>query len=220
MDMCNRSKKISLKDRAAFTLVEILVAVTILLIIVVIFSMIFQQTSGAYQTGLERVKATMELRSVMGAIERDLMLAVSAENYPGITGESFSGNRLAFLALTGKPNSGGRRTPEWIEIKKSGNKITRTCEEVVWSGTQWRKSTEASAKKESNLNSELDIALTFSEKPDPAGGNFPLRVEIKCSAENKGKISSLSARSSGRNRKFDSGGKSDDIIVGVEEAEQ
>ena len=47
--------------RRGFSLIEILIATTILLVIVILASMVFQQTTGAYQSGERKVNAQVAL---------------------------------------------------------------------------------------------------------------------------------------------------------------
>ena len=77
-----------------------MVATTILLVIVILASLVFQQTTGAYQTGERKVNAQVALRNVIGTMTRDLALAVDSRDYPGVN-NSFSGNSMTFVALTG-----------------------------------------------------------------------------------------------------------------------
>ena len=70
-----------IKGSSGFSLVEILVATTILLVIVVLVSMVFQQQSAAFQAGVDRTQGQSALRSVMGMVSRDLSLAVDSEDF-------------------------------------------------------------------------------------------------------------------------------------------
>jgi prepilin-type N-terminal cleavage/methylation domain-containing protein len=63
--------------KKGFSLIEILISTAILLVIVVMVSMVFQQQSAAFQSGTDRVKGQASLRNAMGMIVRDLSLAVT-----------------------------------------------------------------------------------------------------------------------------------------------
>ncbi len=62
--------------RQGFSLIEVLVAMTILTVIVLVVSAIFQQTSLAWTIGLRRAEAQSSIRAVVGALSRDLTMIV------------------------------------------------------------------------------------------------------------------------------------------------
>ena len=207
--------------RAGFSLVEILVATTILLIIVMMISMVFQQTSGAYQSGTRRVKSQTVLRSVLGTISRDLTLAVDSRNYPGIDND-FSSSAISFIALTGIPDKDtpGKRAPQWIEYKYDGASAVKrrcadlTCREQNDGTLTW--SQVASGQQETTLNPSQPLTTFFFEiTPDMStpGSMLPLRVDIQGAIETDGKSSFVSGRSAGKDRKWKT---ADDIVVGGE----
>ena len=68
--------------RSGFSMIEVLVASTILTVIVMMLAMLFQQTSVAWRTGLMRASGFMQLRSYIGAIQRDASAAIDAKNIP------------------------------------------------------------------------------------------------------------------------------------------
>ncbi len=69
-------KSVIRSARKGFSLIEILVAMTILTIIVLIISVIFQQTGIAWTIGMKRATAQSATRAVVGAISRDLAMIV------------------------------------------------------------------------------------------------------------------------------------------------
>ena len=118
--------------RSGFTLIEILVATTILLVIVILASLVFQQTTGAYQTGERKVNAQVALRNVVGALTRDLALAVDSVDYPGVNND-FTSDSLSFVALTGTPGidaqgkeNANARTARFITYSSNGQRTERT----------------------------------------------------------------------------------------------
>ncbi len=64
-----------------FSLIEVLVAMTILTVIVLIVAGIFQQTGLAWTLGLRRADAQSVTRAVVGAISRDLAMMVDPANF-------------------------------------------------------------------------------------------------------------------------------------------
>ncbi len=78
---CMRALSIRRYKRLGFSLIEILVAMTILMIIVLIVAGIFQQTGLAWSLGLRRADAQSVTRAVIGAINRDLAMIVDPANF-------------------------------------------------------------------------------------------------------------------------------------------
>lgn len=70
--------------KSGFSLIEVLVAMTILSVIVLIVAGIFQQTSLAWSLGLRRADEQSMIRAVAGALTRDLSMMVDPYNFvPG-----------------------------------------------------------------------------------------------------------------------------------------
>ncbi len=72
---------IGFRATRGFSLVEVLVAMTILSIIVLIVAGIFQQTGLAWSLGLKRADAQSVSRAVVGALGRDLAMMVDPYNF-------------------------------------------------------------------------------------------------------------------------------------------
>jgi len=96
---------------SAFTLIEVMVAVTIMAILVVIMSAIFHQSSLAWDSGTGRMKANVTARAVLSLMESELSHAVVDERlklhmYVTTTGDGDS--TIWFWTLGGKAESGER----------------------------------------------------------------------------------------------------------------
>jgi prepilin-type N-terminal cleavage/methylation domain-containing protein len=93
------------QNNSGFSMIEVLVAATILTMIVMMLGMIFQQTSLAWRTGRHRANTYEQVRALFGAIQRDASAAVDAKTLPAeitSTGsQGFSGSSLSFFTLTG-----------------------------------------------------------------------------------------------------------------------
>ena len=198
--------------RGGFTLIEILVATTILLVIVLMMSMVFQQSSGAFQSGTNRVNAQKVLRNVLGVISRDMAMAVDSRFYPGCKNE-FSANRVAFVALTGTPDRTPegdlKRAPQWIEFSYDGVEVTRTCYDLENGAGKWSKIEKS--KSTSDLNPDPKYKLDVQFKPSDTSSTLPLRVDVYAEIEPGGKFSFVRGRSAGRDREW---GTEDDIVAG------
>lgn len=69
-----------LRDRG-FTLIELMVAVTILAIVVAIVSAVFHQSSVAWNSGTQRVEANVTARAVLNLMTYELMHAVAGDSF-------------------------------------------------------------------------------------------------------------------------------------------
>jgi len=128
-----------------FSMIEVLVAATILIMIVMMLGMIFQQSSQAWSTGKHRADTYQQVRALFGAIQRDASMAVDQNSLPKIlfTGDnaplsdnqSFSGSTLLFYTLTGSGFEDG-------EDARSGRSPLRALRMIKYSGQGQRTVTE------------------------------------------------------------------------------
>jgi len=194
-----------------FSLVEILIAVTLLLVIVMMISMVFQQASGAWASGSTQAKSESAIRAALGSVERDLINAVDARDYAESNPNGLSGSQtLSFVAFqhlynhTNPPLSG--RHPCLITYSFAAGRLQRT---MVANGP-W-----GTTNLESYVNSGMplsDIAFTSVPRASDPGG-LPLRVDIRAESPRVSKLYTISGRSFGKNKSDDSG-DGDDILVG------
>ncbi len=196
------------RARGGFTLIEILVATSILMVIVLMVSMVFQQSNGAFQGGVRRVKDQTVLRGVLGTIARELVMAVDSDNYPDIPANNFAIKKISFVALTGAANeASGRRTPQLITFAESSGFVTRTVRNISYNGTKWSTGPASEAVK---LNPDNKLS-NFAFEITPGKGTLPLRVDIEARLITSGKDSLVSASSAGPDLQWDT---KDDIVVG------
>lgn len=125
------------RGRAGFSMVEVLVASTILVVIVMMLAMLFQQTGLAWRTGVQRADAFVQLRSLVGALQRDASAAIDEREIPaelrtklGGGSQQFSdGEDLKFYTLTGTgfPEKGNTpyRTLTYVTYDTSGRRTER-----------------------------------------------------------------------------------------------
>ena len=208
-------------SRSGFTLIEILIATSILLVIVVIASLVFQQMTGAYETGGRKMDSQVALRNVIGAVTRDLAMAVDSTAYPGLESVNDGlqgGSQITFLALTGSPGLAGEdgetavRTAQVISYRFNGTVLTRTEQGTTCRNGKWQRFgpvTTSDLNDEGHPLSEFEFVV---DGDDPV----PDRVYIRAEIETEGKIAAVGAGSAGRNGRFESDDdkKTDDIFVG------
>lgn len=89
------------KCRCGFSLIEVMVAMTILSVIVLIVAGIFQQTSLAWSLGLQRADEQTMVRAVAGAVTRDLSMIVDPTQFVIGASESDDGVRSEALSEGG-----------------------------------------------------------------------------------------------------------------------
>lgn len=115
-------------NRHGFTMIEVLVAATILIVIVMMMGALFQQTSMAWRTGVLRTGGYMQLRSYIGTLQRDASAMINANLIPkqllcNSQEQRFDGTSLEFYTLTGTDES---RALNFITYDLSGNRTQRT----------------------------------------------------------------------------------------------
>ena len=210
------------RSRGGFTLIEILVATTILLVIVILASMVFQQTTGAYQTGERKVNAQVALRNIIGSMTRDLALAVDSDDYEGIDNDFASGG-MTFIALTGKPgfDAAGNenqdcRTAHVITYSSNGKRSEQALSCTMSGGRpKWNKKgerVEADLYDSSSYEGvgNIDMSFEYAWPENDPDSTLPERVYIRAELESNGSVTTVGAGSGGR-RGWGSG---DEIYVG------
>ncbi len=213
--------------RSGFTLIEILVATTILLVIVILASLVFQQTTGAYQTGERKVNAQVALRNVVGAMTRDLALAVDSGGY-GSVRNNFGGGSMSFVALTGEPGKDAKgeeteasreyRTARFITYSSNGKRTEKPmkCERGPRGNPKWTVVNDPSESWLYNRDSFLDIKdgsfdVSFDyDWPSDPDADLPERIYIRVELEGGGQATAVGAGSGGRR----GWGSPDEIHVG------
>lgn len=207
-----------IKGSSGFSLVEILVATTILLVIVVLVSMVFQQQSAAFQAGVDRTQGQSALRSVMGMVSRDLSMAVDSEDYPDLPPKAqnkFSSESLSFLALTGvdgKNNAGeeseGTLSLQLIKYSYENKIVKREVSNISFSKGGWKISGEDT---ESDLNSKSNPINDLKFIVEGGTSTMPNNIRIQASTKANTTASPVSGHSAGPNSLWND---DDDIFVG------
>jgi len=198
-----------------FSLVEILIAVTLLLVIVMMISMVFQQASGAWASGSSQAKSESAIRATLGSVERDLLNAVDARDYssPAANPSASGTPNLSFIAFQHlynhqSPRLSGRH-PCLITYSFADGLLERSMRPMNANGTWGTSNILASINRGMPLT-----GLTFTSVPRPSDpGGLPLRVDIRAEAPRVSKLFTISGRSFGKNKTDDSG-DGDDIVVG------
>jgi len=203
--------------RTAFSLIEVLVATTLLILIVITVGTIFRQSSLSWDSGQQRADGSMLVRSVIGALERDLRAAVDGRSFPGVDADlaasamAISSSAAKFVALLATED-GKNREPVLVELT-GGNTVTRTATPLkCGSDGNWSK--DGTPSSTTLLYYEAadpyKTALSFSWKPAESPNDLPLWVTIEVELVNDENFSGIASRSMGRDGKPNT---SDDIVI-------
>lgn len=217
------ARKAMMKDkgnRNGFSMIEVLVASSILIVIVMMLAMLFQQTSVAWRTGLIRSRGYAQLRSYVGTIQRDATAAIDARNLPAKLLESngkqsFTSGKISFYTLSGDENE---RSLNYITHDLSG---TREHKVLALDGNgKWDTVSSSDVLKflsDSNSDDpDIDPKnFKFMWGPDDAGlsDEFPLCIRVDAQVTQKGKLYQVGAASAGPDKIW---GTKDDIRTWVE----
>jgi Tfp pilus assembly protein PilV len=209
------------KTQSGFSMIEVLVASTIMIMIVMMLGMLFQQTSQAWRTGKQRADTYQQVRALFGSIQRDASTAIDKGSLPKrlFTGnnaisddsQSFSGT-LSFYTLTGTGFDND-------EDARSGQLPRRAITYVTYSGaTRTVKtflptigggfangSAQSGAIVNPNLNGatvELTGIIAYDKDGSSVGGSvFPAYVTVSAGVNSAGARSfDIGAASGGPDR--------------------
>jgi type II secretory pathway component PulJ len=206
-------------NRNGFSMIEVLVASSILIVIVMMLAMLFQQTSVAWRTGLIRSRGYAQLRSYVGTIQRDATAAIDARNLPAKLLESngkqsFTSGKISFYTLSGDEND---RSLNYITHDLSG---TREHKVLALDGNgKWDTVSSSDVLKflsDSNSDDPDINPLRFEFKWEKNGSysdELPLYIKVDAQVTQKGKLYQVGAASAGPDKIW---GTKDDIRTWVE----
>lgn len=116
-----------LGSNKGFSLIEVMVATTILMIIVIMVGNIFRHSTSAWETGYSTAEGASGVRSVLGTVERELSQAIDGRAYGLSDPVVVSGNSIEFYRYS-EPIKKGSKDRELQKIKYtfSKNNVTRS----------------------------------------------------------------------------------------------
>ena len=195
-------------------LIEILISTAILLVIVVMVSMVFQQQSAAFQSGTDRVKGQASLRNAMGMIVRDLSLAVT--NSYGISDSDikFTTSGISFLASTGTAGydadgneEKGATAVQLISYDSAGKRIVKGTIVADNDGSFKLKKVSNESQHTATPSNPINVKYTIE-----GNSRFPTYVTINASYTGSSSASSVTGESAGPDGNWNR--TSDNIYVG------
>ncbi len=197
---------------AGFSLIEIMVSMSILVIIVLIMAQLFHQSSIAWDSGLRKAEGNLSARAVVGFMSREIQSGVLlATNHPYFAsmggtigteelGSIKNGASIRFFTFTGT-NSTINRTLKLIHYELSGGEIKRLEESCSTSGgVLYGKMLPGRG-----WVGLIDKVKTLEfETPDGNDytTNMPAWVKIKIGTSRSDDVSGVSCMSAGPDRKF------------------
>lgn len=216
------------RSAAGFSMIEVLVAASILVVIVMMLGMLFQQTSLAWRSGSFRAEAYMQVRSAIGAIQRDVSAAVDARLLPQqyvTEKQNFAGGSLRFYTLTGgveldqNDNLLFNRSLKKITYDTAGNRTEQSLKPDGSWGAVKKANVLTFAERQSSKN-RPSVTLTQFTPHFGQGGDgldsqgLPLHITFGAQARSTGNTLDIGAWSFGPDGRPNT---TDDIKTWVEE---
>lgn len=204
-----------MKRQAGFSVIEVMVACSILVVIVMMLGMLFQQSSKAWRVGASSVDNFMQLRAFVGALERDASKAISyqalKENFAGAESlyfdkgsDSFSDN-LKFYTLSGEVTN---RAITFVEYSFSDMTRKETTWKPSGGGMTAKSSTTILVKKSggkaipefSNIQAvwDNDSANYEKNRKEYLPSFLRFKVKLRTDSANMAEIGAASAGPDGR----------------------
>lgn len=197
-----------------FSLIEVMVATTILMIIVIMVGNIFRHSSSAWETGYSTAEGASGVRSVLGTVQRELAQAIDGRKFDLSEPVDIDGNKITFYRYS-EPIKKGSKDKELqkIEYTFNRNNVTRSVDgkEVILFSKQ------ASVGGNSEVDVDFDIGYIDISESDlnlnsEVSGNAWTRpsVWVRARITRTSSFAGMEARSYGPDGKRDT---DDDIIA-------
>lgn len=204
-----------MKRQAGFSVIEVMVACSILVVIVMMLGMLFQQSSKAWRVGANSADNFMQVRAFVGALQRDASKAVSyqalKESYAGAKkpywdkGKDSFGSDLQFYTLSGEVTN---RAITFVEYSFTDLRRRETTWKVSSGGVSERSHSAILVPKQSNkptpsfsnVKAEWDNESKGygSSRQDYLPDFLRFKVKLRADSANMAEIGAASAGPDGR----------------------
>jgi hypothetical protein len=115
-----------------FSLIEVMVATTILMIIVIMVGNIFRHSSSAWETGYSTAEGASGVRSVLGTVQRELAQAIDGRKFglddPVYVKEGKNPTIVFYRYVEPSKKGSTDRELQKIEYSFNGNNVTRSVD--------------------------------------------------------------------------------------------
>lgn len=210
--------------RSGFSLIEVLIASTVLVVIVIMIAMVFQQSRKSWQFGTRRAEGIVAMRTAMGFVAREISQAVDAHGITNLLGvnevteglQNFNPpyKEIVFVTLGGVPG-GTQRAPMLVnyKIEDNGTRIQRSVRHMVYSNGKntWDPPAPVYsvlvAPPDRPDKSTMHISFAFEVYP-PKSKELPLWVKVTATVDRSFEQRDVFANSAGPDRTF---GTADDV---------
>jgi type II secretory pathway pseudopilin PulG len=208
-----------ISDRG-FTLLEILVAMGLLMVIVLMMSTLFHASTTAWTNGLRQAEMSIQARSVISLIQRDVSQAVFDEELQGLGGMSLVDGADTLTVYTPGGMANTNRLFREVKYASSGigsadgGVITRKERLIDPSAAVGDYGSPGSWSTDSPLVGNVDEFEVTVPSGGPYTTNLPAWVGVKVTLSQDSEGSAgFKVSSMGRNRVEDSPGDPDDDDV-------
>lgn len=218
------SKNRNLSRCAGFSMVEVLVASTILVVIVVMLGMLFQQTSLSWRVGVKRADGFMQVRALIGAIQRDASAAVDArfisaelKSQLGGDTQSFT-DPLKFYTLSGttepEQNADVMRALKFVTYNLSSGARTEDILKAGGGKKTLKSNVLPSSGRVGNTSSTkaVNIQAYYGQGNDLESDGLPMYITFQANVSASGASLDIGAASAGPDKIW---GTKDDIKTWV-----
>ena len=183
---------------AAFTMIELLVAMTILAIVILGMAQVFHQSSVAWDSGLRNSRGNMTARAVLLFMAGELREAAAygGDPQPKLTAGLTPPSNLYFTKLSIVEDGGVHRAAHRITYKLENDSIVRVVQKINPSGPDEYGLLEAGTTSvlATNVN-----ALVFTPPPDDDfGPALPAWIQVRVGIPRRADVSGLGVTSFGR----------------------
>ena len=123
--------------RGGFTLIEVMVATAVMLIMVVMIGALFRQASSSWDSGYATAEGGMAVRSVIGALTRDLATAIDGRIYGLKKPVEVEGTSVELICYKPATGNGSNYQREIHRIKYNGGSSVSRTDSVLTGKSSW-----------------------------------------------------------------------------------
>jgi hypothetical protein len=200
------------RERAAFTLIEVLVATFILVIMILILGKVYHQASVAWSAGFRRAEGNMTGRSAVGFMAREIMNGCADSNIfwdAAVWVKPPQNASIRIITLSGEADT-GERVAKWVKYRVLNEALMR--QEKYPNPNDYGEWLDYSPPREWCLATNV-ASCTFSAPGATtfANGKLPGWVHIQLTMNRKDDVSAVGAASAGPDGILGGSGKADDV---------